>query len=237
MPGETIRPTRIELIRTKRRIVLARKGLKLLKLKRAALILEFRTIAKQAFELRGDLRRRFEEGYDAIRKAEMFEGPIRLENISMMLPTLAAMKIASRNVMGVKTPSLQGEVYSPKEAQALLHLPASVDESLRRYQEIYKVVLAVAEKENAMRRLLQEIDKTKRRANAIENVVLPRLNNTVRYIKFRFDEMERDSFAMLKSVKRKMEREAKEIAETPAEERSAGEIRSRPRREVADVAA
>ncbi len=238
MPGEVIRPTRIELIRAKRRIVLAKKGLNLLKLKRAALILEFRTIAKQALELRGDLRRRFEQGYDAIRKAEMYEGPIRLENISMMLPTLAPMTVESRNVMGVRTPSLQGEKFSPKQARALLHVPASVDESLRRFQEIYRVVLEVAEKENAMRRLLHEIDKTKRRANAIENVVLPGLQGTVRYIKFRFDELERDSFAMLKTVKRKMEREAAEAAKAAAAEKTAAEtLPVRSRREVADVAA
>ena len=65
----------------------------------------------------------------------------------------------------------------------------------------------IAEKENALRRLLKEIEKTKRRASAIENVLIPRLQGTVRFIKFRFDELERDSFSMLKTVKRKMEQE------------------------------
>lgn len=89
-----------------------------------------------------------------------------------------------------------------------------------------------------MRRLLHEIDKTKRRANAIENVVLPGLQGTVRYIKFRFDELERDSFAMLKTVKRKMEREAAEAAKAAAAEKTAAEsLPVRSRREVADVAA
>ncbi len=63
-----------------------------------------------------------------------------------------------------------------------------------------------------MRRLLREIEKTKRRASAIENVLIPRLQATVRYIKFRFDELERDAFSMLKTVKRKMEQEGEGVA-------------------------
>lgn len=236
MPAENVRPTRLELIRAKRRIVLAKRGLNLLKLKRSALIREFFIIARQALELRGDLRKRIEEGYDAIRKAEMLEGPIRLEGISMMLPNVSQLQVASRNVMGVRTPSLQGEKYAPSEAQSRLLLPASIDESLLQFQAVYQVVLAVAEKENAMRRLLKEIEKTKRRANAIENVLIPRLQETVRYIKFRFDELERDSFAMLKTVKRKMEREANAPKEEPEPSLASPRANGRER-EVAAVAA
>jgi len=95
---------------------------------------------------------------------------------------------------------------------ALLDLSAPVYESVRHFQGIYQVVLDIAEKENALRRLLYEIEKTKRRASAIENVLIPRLQETVRYIKFRFDEMERDAFSMLKAVKRKMEAEGSAVS-------------------------
>ena len=90
----------------------------------------------------------------------------------------------------------------------LLDLSTPVHESVRHFQGIYQVVLDIAEKENALRRLLLEIEKTKRRASAIENVMIPRLEKAVRFIKFRFDELERDAFSMLKTVKRKMEQEA-----------------------------
>jgi len=66
------------------------------------------------------------------------------------------------------------------------------------------MVLDVAEKETALRKLLVEIEKTKRRCNAIENVLIPRLQANARFIKFRFDEMERENFTKLKTVKRKM---------------------------------
>lgn len=208
MAQESIRPTRLELLRTRRRIALAKKGLNLLKLKRSALIAEFFQLSREALALRGDLQEKVARGYAAIRHAEMMEGPTRLENISMLLPKLAPVNVATKNVMGVKTPRVDAGAFTPLPAETLLDLPTSIHESVRRFQEIYRVVLDIAEKENALRRLLKEIEKTKRRASAIENVLIPRLETTVRYIKFRFDELERDAFSMLKTVKRKMEAEA-----------------------------
>jgi len=205
MPIEEIRPTRLELLRTRRRIVLAKKGLNLLKLKRTALIAEFFQLSREALQLRGDLQRRIARGYEAIRFAEMEVGPMRLESISLLLPDLARVSVGTKNVMGVRTPRLTMGGYRPVPESALLQLEAPVYESVRHFQEIYRIVLNIAEKENALRRLLHEIEKTKRRASAIENVLVPRLQNTVRYIKFRFDELERDAFSMLKTVKRKME--------------------------------
>ena len=208
MAVENVRPTRLELLRTRRRISVAKRGLNLLKLKRTALIQEFFGLSREARELRGDLQRKVARGYHAIRFAEMLVGPIGLENVAMLLPDVMPIRVATKNVMGVKTPRVDAGTYVPAEAPQLLDLPTSVDESIRHFQGIYQVVLNVAEKENAMRRLLKEIEKTKRRANAIENVLVPRLEAVVRYIKFRFDELERDSFSMLKSVKRKLIREA-----------------------------
>ncbi len=204
---ENVRPTRLVLLQTRRRILLAKKGLNLLKLKRSALIAEFFNLSREAMKLRGDLQQRIARGYESIRMAEMSEGPTRLENISMLLPDLTPVEVSTRNVMGVRTPKVDRGEYVPVTAATILDLPTSVHESIRHFQGIYQVVLDIAEKENALRRLLLEIEKTKRRASAIENVLIPRLEATVRYIKFRFDELERDSFSMLKAVKRKMERE------------------------------
>ncbi len=207
MAVENVRPTRLELLRTRRRIVLAKKGLNLLKLKRSALIAEFFAQSREALRLRGDLQKRIARGYASIRMAEMMEGPTRLENVAMLLPDLLPVTVATKNVMGVKTPRVDAGTFVPVAAPALLDLPTSIDESIRHFQGIYQVVLDIAEKENALRRLLKEIEKTKRRASAIENVLIPRLQETVRYIKFRFDELERDAFSMLKTVKRKMEQQ------------------------------
>ena len=93
----------------------------------------------------------------------------------------------------------------------LLELPTSITEAITSFQKVHKIVLDIAEKETALRKLLYEIERTKRKSNAIENVFVPRLMAAVKFITFRLEEMERDTFIMLKTVKRKMgEREQAE---------------------------
>jgi len=206
-----VRPTRMEYLRTVRRIAIAKKGLKLLKLKRQALILEFFNLSRTVASLRTGLQAKLRKGYDSIHTAELFVGPLRLEYESMRIPRIKSISMKSKNVMGVKIPQIldPGQVMERSDSEYLLELPASINQAVTAFRELHKMVLDVAEKETALRKLLLEIEKTKRRSNAIENVLIPRLQANARYIKFRFDEMERESFIKLKTVKRKMaQREA-----------------------------
>lgn len=211
MPISTdIRPTRLEYLRAKKRIKIAQKGLKLLKLKRQALILEFFSITKSSAKLRGKLNSELIRGYQSIRMAEMLDGEMRLENEAMKIPRLKKLLITPKNVMGVKIPRLEGGTREQSLTEYLLEIPVSISEALKAFQEVHKIVLDVAEKETTLRKLLKEIEKTKRKANAIENVFIPKLEAAVRFILFRLGEIERDTFTMLKAVKRKMrEREEK----------------------------
>jgi len=103
-----IRPTRLEYIRTKRRIIVAQKGLKLLKLKRQALILEFFNASKTAATLRSGLQSELIKGYQSIRLAEMLAGTMILENEAMKIPQITKLQIKAKNVMGVRIPKLEG---------------------------------------------------------------------------------------------------------------------------------
>lgn len=212
-----IRPTRLEYIRTKRRILIAKKGLKLLKLKRQALILEFFNTSKTAAALRESLQAELIKGYDSIRMAEILAGSMRLENESMKLPMMGNLKIMSKSIMGVHIPKLEGgksEVFD----EYLLELPISINEAIASFQRIHKIVLDVAEKETALRKLLYEIERTKRKSNAIENVFIPKLMAAVKFITFRLDEMERDTFIMLKTVKRKMREREENVSKEVEQE-------------------
>jgi V/A-type H+-transporting ATPase subunit D len=207
-----IRPTRLEYIRTKRRILIAKKGLKLLKLKRQALILEFFNASKTAAALRSGLQSELIKGYQSIRMAEMLAGTMRLENEAMKIPQLSNLQIKAKNVMGVRIPKLQGGKSDKALTEHILELPPSINEAIKAFQNVHKMVLDVAEKETTLRKLLYEIEKTKRKCNAIENVFIPRLESAVKFIVFRLAEIERDTFIMLKTVKRKMgEREQENI--------------------------
>ncbi|MDE1727999.1 V-type ATP synthase subunit D [Candidatus Nitrosotalea okcheonensis] len=207
-----IRPTRLEYIRTKRRIIVAKKGLKLLKLKRQALILEFFNTSKTVASLRSGLQIELVKGYQAIRMAEMLAGAMRLENEAMKIPQLNKLQITPKNVMGVRIPKIEGGKSDQVITEHLLELPPSINEAIKAFRNVHKMVLDVAEKETTLRKLLLEIEKTKRKSNAIENVFIPRLQAAIKFIIFRLDEMERDTFMMLKTVKRKMgEREQESL--------------------------
>jgi V/A-type H+/Na+-transporting ATPase subunit D len=206
-----IRPTRLEYIRTKRRIIVAKKGLKLLKLKRQALILEFFNTSKSVASLRSGLQTELIKGYQAIRMAEMLAGAMRLENEAMKIPQLNKLQITPKNVMGVRIPKIEGGKNNQALTEHLLELPPSINEAIKAFHNVHKMVLDVAEKETTLRKLLLEIEKTKRKSNAIENVFIPRLLSAIKFIIFRLDEMERDTFMMLKTVKRKMGEREQEI--------------------------
>jgi V/A-type H+-transporting ATPase subunit D len=198
---------------------IAKKGLKLLKLKRQALILEFFSISKASARLRSELRSELIKGYQSIRMAEMLDGEMRLENEAMKIPQLKKLLITPKNIMGVKIPRLEGGTREQALTEYLLEIPVSISEAMKAFQEVHKIVLDVAEKETTLRKLLHEIDKTKRKANAIENVFIPRLQAAISFILFRLDEIERDTFTMLKTVKRKMgerEEQSKKEAELVA---------------------
>ena len=147
-----IRPTRLEYIRTKRRIVIAKKGLKLLKLKRQALILEFFSTSKTAATLRSGLQSELMKGYESIRMAEMMAGAIRLENEAMKIPSMTNLQIKSKNVMGVRIPKLVGGQRQEALTEYLLELPTSINEAIKSFQQVHKMVLDVAEKETALRK-------------------------------------------------------------------------------------
>jgi len=110
MPRITnVKPTRMEYLRTIRRIAIARKGLRLLKLKRQALIMEFFNLSRKIATLRGELREKIVKGYEAVHKAEMLAGVLRIEYEAQRIPRIKKAKIRTKNVMGVKLPELEVE--------------------------------------------------------------------------------------------------------------------------------
>ncbi len=166
--------------------------------------MEFFNLSKTVASLRSGLQERLVQGYEGIHNAEMFVGPVRLEYESMRIPRISQLTLRSKNVMGVKIPQLTSSASGGAGQEYLLEVPSSINQTIKAFTAVHQMVLDIAEKETALRKLLLEIEKTKRRSNAIENVLIPRLQANARYIKFRFDEMERENFTKLKTVKRKL---------------------------------
>ncbi len=217
MGANDVNPTRMELIKTKDRIKLAQKGHKLLKQKRDALILEFFKILKKAQDLRGELSEKMGKGYKSLALAETYHNMQELSKVSQDLRKDITVDVEVRNVMGVKIPNI---ATGDMDKTHFLDIPtysvagtsAKIDAAVEDFSEILEMVIKLAETETAMKRLIIEIEKTKRRVNALEFVVMPRLEDQKRMITFTLEEMERDSFVSLKAIKRRLDKEKKEAA-------------------------
>lgn len=204
MPASNVKTTRIELIKTKARVKVAKKGLELLKLKRSSLVLEFFELARQIQLLRSNLKESVERAMDSSKIAEVEAGRISLERIAAEQSDILV-GVEAKNVMGVRIPNVNVEAKSGLSvAYELISVPTAVEDARRSYTNLFKLLIEVAEKESSLRKLLYEIEKLNRRSNAIENVVIPNLNENAVYIKQRLEDLERDQIVSLKFIKRKM---------------------------------
>ena len=208
MPVSTeVKPTRIELINLTRRIKLAKRGLDLLKMKRTSLVMEFFSISRTVKGLKENIRTDMESALETVRTAEAFAGLMNLERIALMSADTDA-AVSTKNVMGVRIPNLNVVYHESllSELYRAVSVPSINEDSMAKFEKLLKSMLEIAEKENSMRKLLKEIDKTKRRSNAIENFLVARLEGNARFIRMHLDEMERETFSTLKAVKKNLQK-------------------------------
>ncbi len=199
---ETIRVTRRELIETKRKIKTANRGLQLLKMKRSSLILEFFELAKQVQSMKTDLKKFMDRSRESIEIAEALSGRITIERVAQEQSEKLA-NLKARNVMGLLIPNINmNENIDVLSKSDSLTIPTPVYDAKNMYTSFLSMLIEIAEKETAMRNLLNEIYKLNRRTNSIENVIIPRWNAKVKYIKQSLDDMERDRLVSIKFIKR-----------------------------------
>lgn len=208
---EGVNPTRMELLKLKSKVKLARKGHRLLKEKRDALIMEFFNIIEEASGIRKQAEEKLAEAFRALTLAQATLGTIKVAECAMAVKAAPPLEMQSRNIMGVKVPALripETKRLLVERGYGLLDTSSQLDEAASRFEEALKILVQLGEIEKSIVLLAEEIERTKRRVNALENIVIPRLNATLKYIKMRLDEMERENFFKLKRIKALMEAEA-----------------------------
>ena len=204
MPQD-IKPTRSELLKTKKQIKLAKSGYSLLKKKRDGLILEFFAILKKAKTLREDLVAEYVIALEKINIARTLEGDLKVKSIAMAIKEIPDISLSTKNIMGVKVPQIESSEIKKaflKRGYGVYNSSA-IDEAATAYEKVVEKIILAAEIETSMKKLLSEIEKTKRRVNAIEFIIIPRLEKQKSFIQLRLEEIERENIFRMKRIKAK----------------------------------
>ncbi|MBI2654428.1 V-type ATP synthase subunit D [Candidatus Woesearchaeota archaeon] len=204
MPQD-IKPTRSELLKLKKQIKLAKSGYSLLKKKRDGLILEFFEILKKAKTLREELVNEYKVALEKINIARTLEGDLKVKSIAMAIKDMPEVKLETKNIMGVKVPKIESSEIEKAfmERGYGVYNSSAVDEAAAAYEKVVEKIILAAEVETSMRKLLSEIEKTKRRVNALEFIVIPNLEKVRAFIQLRLEEIERENIFRMKRIKAK----------------------------------
>ncbi len=197
-----VNPTRMELIKLRRRIKLARRGHKLLKEKRDGLMKHFMSLVRKSRELREEVDKELEEAFNHMNLASALMSYTSMSNALSVPSMLREVEVDSKNVMSVKTP-----IFSIKEnpnfkgrSYGFVGTSSEVDSSVEIFERILPKVVQLAEIESHIKLLAKEVEKTRRRVNALEHVIIPALERAEKEIKMKLDEMERSNFVMLMRI-------------------------------------
>ena len=199
-----VKPTRMELIETKRKIKLSKGGYKLLKMKRDGLIMEFFELLPKVKDLRNQLSELYKDAMEKLSVAVAADGKIALESAANCLNKSPEVELSSKNIMGVVVPSVKVTAVEKSledRGYGLIGTSIRVDEAVHAFEKLSEMIILAAEGETTMKKILDEIESTKRRVNALEFKVIPNLEEIAKYISFRLEELERESIFGLKRIK------------------------------------
>ena len=215
------KPTRSELIEIKRKIKLSQTGHKLLKMKRDGLIMEFFQILSKARDIRSVLTEEYKVARRRLTIAEGVEGTITIKAAAFAPKDKPYVHIRPKNVMGVVVPQVESRSVKKKivdRGYGIIGSRSAIDDAVTAYENLVEDIVVAAEIETTIRKLLVDIEKTKRRVNALEFKVIPELTEAAAFITFRLEEMERENTFRLKMIKQKGEKAAAaEAAKAAAE--------------------
>lgn len=202
-----VKPTRSELIQLKNRIKLSERGHKLLKMKRDGLILEFFKILNEARNVRTELDAAYERSKEKINLASAVNGVVEVRSTAFTAKESPEISLSGKNIMGVVVPKISStgvrkSMY--ERGYGIIGTNSYIDEAADAYEDLVEKIITAAELETTMKRLLDEIEKTKRRVNALEFKVIPELVAAMKFIRFALEEMERENTFRLKRVKARM---------------------------------
>jgi len=194
-------PTKGNLIKAKNTLALSGQGYELLDKKRNILTMEMMALIDKAKLVQSRIDSTFKDAYYALQTANITLGISNVEQLGYTFPEDDSISIRFRSIMGVELPMVDFEKKLPEPRYGFSRTSSALDEAYEKFNEVKTLTAELAEVENDVYRLAVNVIKTKKRANALKNIIIPRYNEIVKYIQDYLEEKEREEFSRLKVIK------------------------------------
>ena len=193
--------TRMELLRLRRRLRLAKRGYDLLKRKQDELMRRFLEFVERIGDLRKEIEERLAAAHRGFLMARSVMDKESMEEAIMFPNQRLTLNVSTLPVMNLRLPQFDVSSHGKVHSYGMLNTSAELDSALGAYSELLPEMLRLAQIERSVELLANEIEVTRRRVNALEYILIPNLRDTIKYIKMRLDEMERSNLSRLMRVK------------------------------------
>ena len=197
-------PTKGNLLRARNSLALARQGYELMDRKRNILIRELTALIDQAREIQGLIDSAYRKAYSALEAANIEMGISTVEDISHVIPLEDSIEVVTRSIMGTEIPLVRYTKRERTEPEyALYRTRDALDEARKAFDEVKDLTIRLSGVEISAHRLASDILRTRTRANALQNIMIPRYEELIRTISSALEEKEREEFTRLKVIKRR----------------------------------
>ena len=196
-------PTKGNLMLAKNSLALATQGYDLMDKKRNILIRELMELTQRAQDIQKEIDVTFKTAYAALQKANIEMGIMNVENISYTVPEETGIRIKYRSIMGTEIPLVEAPPPQGRPTYDFFHSTMALDEAVYNFSRVKELTIKLATVETSAYRLAASIIKTRKRANALQNITIPRYSELVKTIQTALEEKEREDFTRLKVIKRR----------------------------------
>jgi len=196
-----VNPNRMELLRLKKRLVMGRRGHKLLKDKQDELMRQFMKMIQDIKDLRATVEKSMEEAFRRFLFVSASLSRAALEEAVGFPSKRIELKVSDKSILNIRVPEFEPTMEGEIQCYGFATTPGDLDISFQALNQVLNEMIVLAQKEKWMQLLAEELVSTRRRVNSLEYVLIPNLEETINYITMKLSEMERSNFSRLMKVK------------------------------------
>lgn len=207
MAIKNVTATRMTMLGLKNQARVARRGHKLLKDKQDGLMQEFLSIVRQAKTMRCEVEKALREANSSFLEAQALLPKSVLQNTLSVPAQTLRLDVKTKNVMSVRIPQFKLETIGNALHYGLVQTRGELDVAIKKFAKVFELLLQLAEIEKSAENLAFEIEKTRRRVNALEHRLIPDLEDTLKFIGMKLTETERSSIIQVMVIKNMLEKQ------------------------------